>query len=284
MKRFIFSTGILFCVLASQVSFAQSHIIDGAYARSDISKMKPAPLPYVREADVMWSKKIWRIIDLREKMNQVLYFPTTDMDGRKSLINLLLDGIESKAITAYDARMDDEFTVPMTYEQVREVFGAINRTRRVRNPDTGEYEEVPIKGQIHSDEVRQIMVKEEWYFDKQTSSLNVRIIGLCPIREYYREDDINHENVQRTQLFWVYYPDVRGLLASHEVLNPYNPAANMSFDDLFLKRRFSSYIVRESNVYNDRSISQYLTGNDAMKESQRIEQEIFDFEQDLWEY
>ena len=284
MKSLVFPIGILICVLASQAGFAQSHIIDGAYERSDISKMKPVPLPYVREADIVWSKKIWRIIDLREKMNQVLYFPTTEVEGRENLIKLLLEGIEQGTVTAYDARTDDEFKVPMAYEQVREAFGATDHTRRVRNADTGEYDEVLIKGQIHRDEVKQIMIKEEWYFDKQTSSLHVRIIGLCPIREYYREDDINHENVQRTQLFWVYYPEVRGLLASHAVFNPYNTASAMSFDDLFLKRRFSSYIVRESNVYNNRSINQYLSGEDAMKESQKIEQEIFDFEQDLWAY
>jgi len=284
MKRLLFLSGILVCILGTSPVYAQNKIVDGAYERTNMDQMKPVPLPYVREADVMWSKKIWRVIDLREKMNQVLYFPTTEEEGRNSLINLLLQGIRDSVITAYDARTDDEFKVPMNYEQVKEAFGATNRTRRVRNADTGEFEETRIEGQIRSEEVMQFMVKEEWYFDKQTSTLNVRIIGLCPIREYYLEGDVNHENVQRTQLFWVNYPQIRSLLASNEVLNPRNTAANMSFDDLFIKRRFSSYIVRESNVYNNRSINQYLTGKDAMRESQRIEDEIFNFEQDLWEY
>ena len=127
------------------------------------------------------------------------------------------------------------------------------------------------------------MIKEEWYFDKQTSTLNVRIIGLCPIREYVRENDASGE-VQREKVFWVYYPEVRNLLSSNLVLNPNNDASQMSFDDLFIKRYFNSYIVQESNVYNNREISAYLTGKDAMLESKRIESEIFNFEQDLWEY
>jgi gliding motility associated protien GldN len=263
---------------------AQAQIIDGAYKREDLSKRKPVALPYVREADVVWSKKIWRIVDLREKMNQPIYFPTVEADGRTNLITLLLKGIENGQITAYDARNDDEFKVPMTFEQVKEAFGATTRTVNVRDANTGELVSREVKGEIRTGEVKQFMIKEEWYFDKQNSTMNVRIIGICPIQEYYRDEDVNRENVQRRQVFWIYYPEARGLLASNEVFNPNNTARNLSFDDLFLMRKFNSYIVKESNVYNNRGITQYLSGKDAMMESRKIENKMFDYEQNLWEY
>lgn len=241
------------------------------------------PLPDVREADVLWSKKVWRIIDLREKMNLPLYYPTVETDGLKNLITLLLDGVESGLITPYDARLDDDFKVPMTYEQVQEAFGAEESTEETIDFDTGERKMVTIQGEIRPGEIKQYMIKEEWYFDKQSSSLNVRIIGICPIREFTRDID-QPGQVQRTKVFWVYYPEARKLLATNKVLNPYNHAQSMSFDDLFIKRFFNSYIVRESNVYNNRDISAYLSGKDAMLESKRIENEIFNFEQGLWEY
>jgi len=244
---------------------------------------KPMPLPSVREADVFWSKKIWRIIDLREKMNLTLYYPTSEMDDRQNLISLLLEGIENGQITPYDARVDDDFKVPMTFEQVQEAFSAEESTEEVIDFDTGERKEVAIEGEIRPAEIKQYMVKEEWYFDKQASSLNVRIIGICPIREFVRENDESGE-VQRQKVFWIYYPEVRNLLASNAVLNPYNVAQSMSYDELFIKRFFHSYVVKESNVHNNRDISAYLSGKDAMLESKRIEKEIFDFEQDLWEY
>lgn len=284
MKKLTVVIGLMICALCFSGVSSRAQIVDGAYQRVDIAKKKPMAFPYVREADVMWSKKIWRIIDLREKMNQVLYFPTVETEGRNSLTNLMLKAIESGLLTAYDARNDDEFKVPMTFDQVKEAFGAVTRTRRVRNLETGEFEDRVIAAEVRSEEIKQIMVKEEWFFDKQTSTMNVRIIGICPIQEYYRDEDINRENVQRRQVFWVYYPEARELFSSNAALNTQNTANNMSFDDLFIKRRFNSYVVKESNVYNNRAISQYLTGRDAMLESKRLEGEIFNYEQDLWEY
>jgi gliding motility associated protien GldN len=283
MKKLLVYTGILLLFVAGTVSQSDAQVINSAFQSNDIRQKKPMPLPSVREADVFWSKKIWRIIDLREKMNLSLYFPTMEMDGRVNLISLLLEGIKSGQITPFDARLDDDFKVPMTYEQVQDAFGADASTEETIDFDTGERKTVVIQGEIRPTEIKQYMVKEEWYFDKQASSLNVRIIGICPIREYVRDNDPSGE-VQRQKVFWVYYPEVRNLLATNLVLNPYNEAQSMSFDDLFIKRFFSSYIIKESNVFNNRDISAYVTGRDAMLESKRVEDQIFNFEQDLWEY
>ena len=283
MRNLIIYFGIAAMLMAGSAYQVDAQITNSAYQMNDISQKRPMPLPSVREADVFWSKKIWRIVDLREKMNLPLYFPTTEMDGRMNLISLLLEGIKSGQITPFDARLDDDFKVPMTFEQVQEAFGADATTEETIDFDTGERKTVTIQGEIRMNEIKQYMIKEEWYFDKQSSSLNVRILGICPIREYSRAEDPSGQ-VLRQKIFWVYYPEVRNLLATNLVLNPYNHAQSMSFDDLFIKRFFNSYVVQESNVYNNREISAYLTGRNAMLESKRIEEEIFNFEQDLWEY
>jgi len=284
MKKILIFFGMLAMLAVTGRQEAKAQIVDGAYVRTDTHDRKPTPLPYVREADVMWHKRVWRIIDLREKINQPLYFPTQEMEGRSNLVSTLLKGIESGKLTAYDAKNDDEFKVPMTFEQVKEAFGATTRTRKVRNVDTGEMEDATVSGQIRPEEVKQFMIKEDWYFDKQTSTMNVRVIGICPIQEFYRDEDVNQEDLRRRQLFWIYYPEAREILASNEVFNPQNTARNLSFDDTFLKRKFNSYITKEENIYNNREISNYLSSKDAMIESQRIENSIFDYEQNLWEY
>ena len=283
MKKLAVYLGLIVFLLALAGEKSNAQIINGAYKRTDVFQKDPLPLPQVREADVFWSKKVWRIIDLRERINLPLYYPTHETGGRVNLITLLLEGIENGQITPYDARQDDDFKVPMTYQQVQKYFGAESSTVERRNFDTGEMETVTIEGEVRPNEIKQYMIKEEWYFDTHNSTLNVRIIGICPIREFVRQNDPSGQ-VQREKVFWVYYPEIRNVLSSNLVLTPQNDASQMTYDDLFIKRYFNSYIVQESNVYDNREISAYLTGKNAMTESKRIENEIFNFEQDLWEY
>lgn len=278
---------LLLIFLVGLVSFVFNHeevnaqnVVDGAYTKQRTVSRKPVPYAVTREADIMWSKKIWRIIDLREKMNHPLFYPLNPIDNRMSLFSLLIYGIENEGLTPYSIA-DDEFKVPMTLAQVEEAFGATEETTFVVDPDTGEEIEQTIKNEIKPEEVKQIMVKEEWYFDKNLSSIQVRIVGLCPIRFYTREGS---DEIIRSQGFWIYFPEARPLFASHEVYNPYNDANRISFDDLFHKRRFSSYIIGEANVYDNRQIIEYAQGVHTLYEAERIKAELFNLEHDLWEY
>lgn len=281
-KLLLIITSIL--IGAASENLLKAQVIDGAYIKRTTMDRKPAPLPIVREADVVWSKMIWRIIDLREKANQHFYYPTRVLQGgRTNLFNTLLKGIEAKRITAFDAQQtDDEFKDPITYNQVKQQFGDSVRTIKVIDINTGNDRDTIVRAEIASNEVKQLEVKEIWYFDKERSTLQVRILGICPIRVFKK--DAKDSTFVRKRLFWIYYPEVRPLLAKKEALNELNGARSLSFDDLFLTRRFDSYIVKEENTYNNRSIEEYATGEYALKESERIKNSIFDYEQDLWEY
>jgi gliding motility associated protien GldN len=282
-KQWIYFIGLVVLGVALSVSDSSaqrtSKPIDNIVEKEHVSNKKPVPYPSLREADILWSKRVWRIIDLRERMNLPLYYPITPKDDRYSLISILLYGIQHEGLPVYSIN-DDEFKIPISYEMVNERMGATDEVSEIFNPETNLYEEVTYTREVRVEEVKQIMVKEVWFFDRNYSRMDVRIIGLCPIREYIDESG----EVVRRQTFWINYPEARNLLARYEVFNAGNDAQRRSFDDIFIKRYFGSYIVQEANMYDNRSIESYAVGVDARLESERIKNEIFNFEHDLWEF
>lgn len=244
---------------------------------------------HVREADVMWSTKIWREIDLKEKINQVFYYPVNRIDDRRSLIDVLMDAIDEGTIQAYGGPLgpDDEFRFPMSPEEKKQIgiVGQLLDTTYFFNEDENGFIEETFeitKNEFDRSAVVRYKIKEEWYFDKQRSVMDVRIIGLCPMMTTTNPETGEFNGLK--SLFWVYFPEIRKVLKDAEVFNHRkNDAARLTFDDIFHKRFFNSYIVKESNKY-DRKISEYKAGLDALLESERIKEEIFHLEHDLWEY
>lgn len=273
-KRFI--VGIL-SVLITGSAIAQTY---GDIYEKSIPDAKKINYPFLREADVVWSKRYYRVIDLREKMNHPLYYPTdtTVKDGRKSFVNILFDEINKGNIPAYDV-MDPD--LPTTYDDVEKRLGAIMKNQSITINELGDTKDTLMRSEPKREEVKQLRLYEEWYFDKKLSKLDVRIIAVIP---YYMgfNSDLNRD--ENTPVCWIWFDDIRDILAKYEVFSDKNDAQRISFDDLFMQRRFNSYIQAESNVYNDRNISQYLVGKPALYEAERIKNELFDFEHDLWEY
>ncbi|MCD6347264.1 MAG: gliding motility protein GldN, partial [Bacteroidales bacterium] len=260
--------------------------LDLIYKKQHIVDKKPVPYEKIREADIMWSKVVWRMIDFREKMNQPFYFPTVPIGDRLSLITVLMDALNTGELTAYRAGVDNinEFKEPITYEDVLNEFEAQDRVIEVTNPVTGQVTDSLVTGEIRTDEVLQLLVKEMWFFDKKRSTMDVRIIGLCPIRLYYEAQDVDRQQLRRKKLFWVKFPEARQTLARHEVFNAYNDAERRSYDEIFYKRFFDGFIVQESNVFNNRMIQEYTMGIETLQEAESIEDFIFKFEHDIWEF
>lgn len=245
---------------------------DSPYDQINLKERRVLRYDHIREADVMWQKRLWQIIDVREKMNLPFAFP------ERPLISIFLENIASNEMKAYSA-MDDKFTTPITYEDIMDRLNLVDTIIKF-DPDTYEETVMVVENDFNPETVKRFRVKEDWFFDTETSTMKVRIIGIAPLME---EID-NYGNVRfEIPMFWIYYPDSRQALAREAAFNPMNDVQQMSWEDLFEMRYFASHIVKESNAYN-RRIKDYKEGVNMVYESQKIKDGIRAFESDLWSY
>lgn len=263
------------------------------YTKVVTTGKKATPYPAVRQSDVIWETVIWREIDFNEKFNQFFFFPTqdsSDTQGRTNLVNLILRSVRNGDIAnVYD---DDDMIAPKDpAKALADLAGEpIERQRPLVDADgqpVFDEDGEPVQETYLQERTfdvstaTKIRLKEKWYIDKQDSRQKVRILGLA--FEYDKE--MASGNTARNWSFWIPmdYMEVRNVLVNANAYDENNDVVERSYDDIFIQRYFDSYIIRESNVYN-RSISQYLVGEDAIIESQKIEDKIFDIESDMWEY
>jgi hypothetical protein len=104
-----------------------------------------------------------------------------------SLIHLIFYGIDNEGLIVYDPDVDvDEFKVPMAKDKIDRKMGVVAKKQQVQDT-LGNMVEKDIMGSRRYDEVKKVLIKEKWFFDRNYSTMQVRILGLCPIRVYPRE-------------------------------------------------------------------------------------------------
>lgn len=306
-------------------------IIDGIYVKEIIPTKKMIAYEHVREADVVWNKKVWSFIDLREKINHPLYYPYDSYqkspDGkdelwvrnssRWSLWTIMKHHIMTGDLTVFSVSnpyditkqgiLDgDQFKYPIRAQNGLDYYsdsifrssvderlsmitgGGLRPVLNIEGEDStfvnalGEEEGITetyvIKEWILSEDIVQYRLKEEWFFDKQRSVMDVRILGIAPVIYEATKEGGKYE-----ELFWLYFPHLRYTLNNYFVYNDANDAQWMSFDDLFWKRKFSSTVYKESNAF-DRKIESYRTGVEALLEAEKIKEEIRTIEHDVWSF
>ncbi|MFQ5445760.1 MAG: gliding motility protein GldN [Saprospiraceae bacterium] len=231
------------------------------------------PLAYEmpNERDILWQKRIWRVLDVREKMNLPFTWP------KEPFFEIITKAAEAGDITLYSADADD-FSHPLSLEKLDGILFTTDSVEIWDDPSHSRLE--IIRTAVYFEDIKRFRLQEMWYFDSKTSTLKVRILGIAPIKERYAE---NGDVIGDMPLFWVHYPSTRALLAQHAVFTEGNENERLTWEDWLEMRKFSSYIVKEGNVRDNR-LQDLYSGVDLLLEANKIKEEIFNFEQDLWQY
>ncbi len=270
----------LSCSLKSQPDFSDgfSQEVNPCGYEDNLLQVNKSPIQrqYIREADVAWEKRVWRELDMREKLNLPLYFPVDFQACRVSLFQLISKHVLKGHIVAF---ADENYYKLLSQEAMRNKIIETKEIDEITYDEQGNESSRVITSSDSVSllaKVTKVRIVEDWYLNKQTSTMEVRIISMG-FFEYVEEKEAYKE------LFWVYFPSITKYLAKYRLYNPKNVGDYSTFNDVFMRRQFSSTVIKESNVY-DRSISEYCAGIEALQESDRVKYELFKMEHDWWHY
>ncbi len=268
MKKLIILTTIILYTFSAK---AQQSPLDDITQRDIVQEKLPLAYAPVQERDIFWENRIWRVIDIREKMNLPFANP------ERPFFTVLVDAAQAGKITLYDTETDD-FSYPMNEEALNSKLSTRDTVEIWTEAETMELRVV--ENEINPEDIKRYRVKEVWYFDSQASVMKVRILGIAPLQEVF--DDFGNFKYEKP-MFWVHYPSTRNVLAKELAFTEGNQAARTTWEDLLERRQFASTIYKQSDVLNRRLEDMY-SGVDRLMEANKIKQEVFNVEQDFWSY
>ncbi|MDA0774634.1 MAG: gliding motility protein GldN [Bacteroidetes bacterium] len=295
IKPFVMVTALVLgfsSTLWSQANLLNARVPQevGQLNEAQLAANDEAPLAYgyIDDRDVLWSKTVWEIIDLDERINFPYYYPTDTLNlgpDRRSLFDVITRDLSKGKIK--EVYKSAYFLEKLTYKDIQE------RLVNVDTIDAG-YEQFNAVGyvdaeyietrRITSAEIRQYRIKGTWYFNKRLGEMRYRLLGICPVAPDVAIKSAGNDQEELVELFWVWFPDSRQSLNKNKVFNSRNSSQPITYDAMLNARRFNSIIYKEENIYEDRQVKDYIF-EDALRqllESERIKATIRDFEQDMW--
>lgn len=254
-------------------------IAHGAYTYGQVTQIPEEK--FWRKADAVWSKKIWETVDLKNPSNRILYEPAQSAYEKSNLIELIKQLVRSGRIAVYDPNYDD-FSVKLSPNEVKACWTErIKKTFEVPYPPYEQYDSI-LTNSFQNSTVKRLKIKEEWYYNRERDFMEVKIIGICPVREMY--DEQTGAYMGYYNMFWLYFPELNLYLSQYALLKSYtlNGIEIKTLADIFTYRLFKGYIYKAGNE-TGKTIADYSGyGMDQLLEADKQREEIRNAEEELW--
>lgn len=253
-----------------------------AIKRNEYKERVPLAWEDIRDDDAVYSQIVWREIDAREKMNMSFIYKGQEDNGDQRFISILFKSILEDSVVAF---VDERFTEIFPKEQLLKEFAYSLDTVAVFDPGTNTtINTITRKSILNLDSVYRFRIKEQYVFDKESSRMHVRIIGICPVAKM--KPSKSAKAYVDKPMFWIYYPDLRASLAKAEAYNPKNYYGRMTWEEIFENRFFSGYIYKSTlNNPTNQTLAKLIKDPlFQLLEGENIKEKLFNYEQDLWSY
>ena len=311
---------IIACLMLGVMNAQAQHKVTSFFDEMGTARIQTEEFSYAHDTivmvdhridDVIWSRYVYRIIDMRFKQNYQLYFPTKvdDPDYRnlfKVIVDAVVDGMPIYPRNPETIKPDFKTTPAFTKAQIpSDAFMVVDKTEDHSDDEDFwnisrstamlvNYDSITdeLRSQPYSFEnvVRnqlKYMIQEVVFFDKHTSRLHTKIMAIAPLHPVLISTQDSTKvmaSLRESIMFWIPFDQLRPYMAMQYAIPNRNEVKRVTYDEFFQKRLFTSYIVGEGNMYN-RWIPDYSGSKEEIrKEQNRIATELLNFEQDLWEY
>lgn len=313
MKKII----VIICFFLGVIAAQAQHTVNPFFDEKGIARIQTHEFSdhpdtiisiFHRQDDIIWSRVVYRIIDMRYKQNFQLYFPTRyDDPTYRNLFKVIVDAIVD-GMPVYQKAQDQIkpiWEAPMKKTDIPTMFLAddplADYSNDLNHYDIATSDAMVLNYDSVTDKLKmnfypfesfvrnqlKYLIQEIVFFDRHTSRMHSKIMAIAPMNSdkiTTRDSTKVSDSMLQSMLFWISFDDLRPYLAKQYIIPSQNETKRVTFDEFFAKHLYTSYIVGEGNMYN-RMIPDYAYTNEEIKKEQdRIATELLNFEQDLWEY
>jgi len=231
------------------------------------------------DADLEWSRTIYRQIDLSKDVNAPLYFPEDVVDGQENLFRILLSLVVDEKIPAYEYLDGREVFTDKYLIKVPEMLDRFGIYYKQEGSGRSGQRYVIEEADVPTGQVLNYYIVEKWEFDRRSNEMKVRVEAICPVLNKYGD----YGGEAKYPMFWVKFDQLRPYLAQQYVfLNDDNNLARYSLDDYFNMNMYQGDIYKTKNLRN-LSLAQMFPDPDDLKHAQdSIERRLRSFNKNLW--